>query len=321
MGGAHAAAWAAIDGVEIAGIVGRGPERVGELARSFGVPGHTDPLKLLDDDRIDAIDVTLPTTLHRSFVEAALERGKHVLCETPFARDLDAARAMAEAARKHAGVLQVALLSRVAQPGAAIRDRIRSGALGRPLAVSTQRLWPGGTRTSQAGGVDHHGDAIEELLLFDLDYLVWALGPPDRILASAVEAPHGGVDQVCALLEHGEVRAFAEASRIAPRSRPFTISARVVCEAGAIETEIRFSTGQGDGGIPAVSCIEYRDDGDPATVDFRGADPYEAECRHFAACIRGEADPALLSPEAALASLEVADDVRRAAETGTPVSR
>jgi predicted dehydrogenase len=85
MGRTHARIFAAMPEVEVAGITGRSRERVEQVAGGLNIRGLTEPWALLDDESIDAIDVAYPSALHREWVLAALERGKHVFCETPMA--------------------------------------------------------------------------------------------------------------------------------------------------------------------------------------------------------------------------------------------
>src|SRR5262249_4165843 len=165
MGAVHAAAWARLPDVEIAGIAGRTPGRATALAARFGARPFTNATTLLDDDTIDAVDITIPTASHRELVLAALARGKHVLCETPLASELADGDAMIAAARRSDALLQVALLSRVAQPGMQVREWLRAGVFGSPLVLSFERLWPGLAQLDDPE--DHHGDALEEVSLFD----------------------------------------------------------------------------------------------------------------------------------------------------------
>src|SRR5262245_21245475 len=53
---------------------------------------------VVTNPEIDLVDVTTPNNMHRDFVVAALEAGKHVACEKPLAATLDDARAMRDAA-------------------------------------------------------------------------------------------------------------------------------------------------------------------------------------------------------------------------------
>ena len=310
MGAVHAAAHARIDGVEIAAVVGRRPERARALADRLGVPAFTDPAAVLDDPSIDAVDVTVPTALHRELVVAALERGKHVFCETPLAASVADAEAMIAAAAASGRVLQVALLMRVAETSVRMRDLVSSGTLGRPLAVSTSRLWPGLVRPAD----DHHGDALDELALFDFDLLVWTFGMP--VAVSAAGSPRAGaIDHVLAVLHFPGFDAFVEASRVLPPSFPFRIDGRVVCERGTAEWGVRFPAGR----PPSVWFTRYPVDGPSERSEAFETNPYDVECRRFVDVIRGEAGADLLGAPAALDGLRLVAASRRALAGGGAV--
>src|SRR5579875_2286354 len=101
MGQTHARIFSQMPGVEIAGVVGRSTERAARVAGELGLPPVTDPWTLVDNETVDAVDVTYPSALHRGWVVAALERGKHVFCETPMALTIEDADAMIDAAHRH----------------------------------------------------------------------------------------------------------------------------------------------------------------------------------------------------------------------------
>ena len=299
MGAVHAAAWARIHDVDLAAVVGRRPSRARELAARFAVPAFTDPAPLLDDDSIDAVDLTVPTALHRDLAIAALERGKHVLCETPLAPSVPDVDAMIEAAHRAGRILQVAQLVRLAQPNVEVRDLVRAGALGHPLVVSCERLWPG--RDALDDPHDHHGDALDEVALFDLDWLLWCFGLPDAIAAHASATSGARVDHVLVVLEIGGVRAFVEASLRLPASFPFRLATRVVCEDDTVEWSVRFAPA----GPPEVIVSRHPRWGAAETRSPHGPDPYLTECQHFARVVRGEADPGLLDPAGARDGLRI----------------
>jgi len=111
MGATHASAYATFgrkERVEIAGIVSRSAAKARKLAKRVNAPLFTDPQKVLRDESIDAIDVTVPSGLHRPLVVSALAQGKHVFCETPVALTLRDADAMIDAARANRRMLMVA---------------------------------------------------------------------------------------------------------------------------------------------------------------------------------------------------------------------
>ena len=84
-------------------------ERAAEAAIRFGYASHTsDWRRVVDDPTIDIVDVATPNDSHREIAVAALEAGKHVICEKPLASTVEDARLMWEAARRSARVNMVA---------------------------------------------------------------------------------------------------------------------------------------------------------------------------------------------------------------------
>src|SRR5579872_1499481 len=114
MGATHIAAIGQTPGIELAGICTTNERALtGDLTE---VGGNLDlpPAKydfsslhkyrnwreLVADAELDAIDICLPTNLHAEVAIAALERGKHVLCEKPMALDTADCARMLDAAEK-----------------------------------------------------------------------------------------------------------------------------------------------------------------------------------------------------------------------------
>jgi predicted dehydrogenase len=92
--------FAAVTGAEVVAVSGRQRERAEQAAARFSVPFATDDTdELLDRDDVDLVFVTTPPHLHRTTVLAALDAGKHVLCEKPFGLDPAEALDMLERAQ------------------------------------------------------------------------------------------------------------------------------------------------------------------------------------------------------------------------------
>ena len=89
----------------MAAICGRDEAGVRQAADALGWESYeTDYQRLVERDDIGLIDVSTPGNTHRDVVLAALEAGKHVICEKPLANSLDEAKEMLLAARE-AGVV------------------------------------------------------------------------------------------------------------------------------------------------------------------------------------------------------------------------
>jgi predicted dehydrogenase len=94
-------------GFDVVALVGRDAARTAARAARVGIPGAftslTDALARTD---VDAVVVATPPNTHGELVLEAVSAGKHVVCEKPFARDAEEARAMLAAAEQ-AGVVHL----------------------------------------------------------------------------------------------------------------------------------------------------------------------------------------------------------------------
>ena len=82
-------------------ICGRDEAGVRDAAGTLGWEGYeTDYRRLLERDDIDLVDVVTPGNTHHEIAIAALEAGKHVICEKPLANTLEESREMLDAARR-----------------------------------------------------------------------------------------------------------------------------------------------------------------------------------------------------------------------------
>ena len=73
-------------GVQVHGVVGSSRQRAASRARDLGLPPAYESFQaMLDDARVDVVHITSPNHLHHEHAKAALEAGKHVVCEKPLA--------------------------------------------------------------------------------------------------------------------------------------------------------------------------------------------------------------------------------------------
>jgi predicted dehydrogenase len=83
-------------------VASRDPERAARFARKHGIDRVAESYQaLLEDPEVDAVYNPLPNGLHAKWTLAAIEAGKHVLCEKPFTANAAEAERVAEAAGRH----------------------------------------------------------------------------------------------------------------------------------------------------------------------------------------------------------------------------
>jgi predicted dehydrogenase len=93
----HLKAWSRIPEVKIIALANRTFEKAENRAREFGISldhVYSDYEELLDKEDLDFVDIATAPHIHRQQVEAAAQRGLHVLCQKPFAPTLEDAKAM-----------------------------------------------------------------------------------------------------------------------------------------------------------------------------------------------------------------------------------
>jgi len=314
MGATHAGAYARFgkkEHVEIAAIVSRSATRARALAKRVNAPWFTNPQKILRDESIDAIDVTVPSDLHRKFVVTALERGRHVFCETPIALTLRDADAMIDAARANRRIFMVAQLMRFVADYQRAHDEAASGNLGKPRVVVARRLSRPYWSPKRPRPFRIYGEPIVEFSIHDFGVANWILGRPKSVVAHGVPGSSGVTEHALVAVDYRGGTAFIEGSTMMPPGFPFTTALRVQCEAGVFDHVTQFTGGR----IPKTRSVRYTERG-PENVPVRGHDPYAEECRHFVRTVLKKADAKLLSPGADRAALRIALAARESIRKG-----
>ena len=128
------------EGVEVTAVCARRRERAKEAAERFHIPGvYDDYHEMLREAPLDAVSVVSPIPLHHPMTMAALDAGKHVLCEKPFALDQIQAREMWQKAESTGLTAMIGHEFRFASARMRVKELIDEGYLG-PLHMVLMRL-------------------------------------------------------------------------------------------------------------------------------------------------------------------------------------
>jgi predicted dehydrogenase len=129
--------------VEVVAIAARDRSRADAFAAKHGVPQVFDSYsELLADPEIDAVYNPLPNGLHAEWTIAALEAGKHVLCEKPFTANAEEAEAVAAVATRTGLVVMEAFHYRYHPLAQRMREIVESGELGTIERIDTALCFP-----------------------------------------------------------------------------------------------------------------------------------------------------------------------------------
>jgi predicted dehydrogenase len=314
LGRHHARILAGLDGVELIGVADSRIEQAEAVGQPLGVPGFADYRELLD--RVEAISVAVPTTLHRLIGGAFLERGIPTLIEKPLAASASEAEELVALARRSGALLQVGHIERYNPALSALTD-----ARVRPRFVEADRL---GTYTFRSTDIG----VVHDLMIHDLDLVLSLVEAPVRSVAAvgvSVFGRHEDVANARVEFDDGCV-ANLTASRVSYQA---VRKMRIWGDEGYVGLD--FAARQGTLVRPSealrrgeldiegldltqIDAVRERIFGRILRVDkvqAEGVDQLTVELRDFVSAVRAGSRPRVLG-EDALKSMRLADQILEA---------
>jgi len=126
----HLPEYADNENVNIAAVFDLDMERAEEMAAKYGAKAYKSYQELIINPEIDAVSVCAANAAHCEITVAALEAGKHVLCEKPMATTLEECEKMVEAAKRTGKFLMIGHNQRLTKAHAEARRLILAGEIG-----------------------------------------------------------------------------------------------------------------------------------------------------------------------------------------------
>ena len=187
---AHRSTYEKVGGFEIIAVCDIIKSKANQAAEEWGVPkenAFSSYNKMLEMDELDAVSVCTYNQGHRRPTVAALNAGKHVLCEKPMAATLPDATAMTRAAKESGKILQIGLNPTFDPRLQFARKLIDEGLLGdiyySESAGCRRRGNPGHTfiykKTAGAG-------ATVDIGVYNMHRSLFAMGYPKPVRVSAI---------------------------------------------------------------------------------------------------------------------------------------
>ncbi len=296
---------------EIVAVCSRTRESAETVAALLPQPitQYTEMAALLADDRVEAVDITLPIPLLPAAVEMALAAGKHVISEKPIAPTLAAAQPLLDLHARHADqVWMVGENWRYEESFQVAAAQIGAGRLGQPLLCQWSLqlpIMPGspGHKTTWRRTGDFPGGFLLDGGVHHVAGLRLVLGEIRAVTAMVAghRADLPPADTLSATLEFANGALGSYSVTYAARSGLADGSLHVVGTEGSLR-------------VSADSLTIWRDDA-KHTESFSPLRSVERELAAFAHAIRN-GTPHLNSPQAALYDLAVVEAMLAAAASG-----
>ncbi|MFD2057228.1 Gfo/Idh/MocA family protein [Mesorhizobium calcicola] len=300
---------------EIAAVMSSNPERATAYARENNIPLAVSTLDALLGADIDAVYISTTNELHLEQALAAIEAGKHVLCEKPLALTSADARRMVAAAKVAGIVFGTNHHLRNAGAHRAMRDAIAAGRIGKPIAarVFHSVYLPDNLQGWRITKPEAGGGVVLDITVHDADTLRFVLGDdPVEVSAFTQSAGMAGSG-----LEDGAMCIWRfKSGLIAQSHEGFTTKfAGTGFEVHGSEGSLIASNVMTQ---KPVGSVLLRTANGEEELSFDREDLYARSLRQFHAAIRGDCQPSATG-EDGIWSLTAAEAALQSANSGKAV--
>lgn len=291
-----------IDGADIVAVGSRTQAAADDFAATHGVArAHGSYEALWADDEVDIVYIGSPHSEHRAMTIAALDAGRHVVCEKAFAINVGEADEMFDAARRNDRFVMEAMWSWFMPAWQDFRSDIERGAIGDVISVDANFCIPMHDEDGRHRRPDLAGGALLDVGIYPLAIGRFLLGEPTAVKVLGRLTEQGVDGLVGGVLQHdsGAITTFTSSlDAISDHT------ARIVGTSGLITVAAPFWH-------PSEYTITRFDGTDPERIvaPNRGL-AHEAE--HAMDCIRaGIRESPVQTWAATRSNMELMDEIRR----------
>ncbi|MGD0572963.1 MAG: Gfo/Idh/MocA family oxidoreductase [Sedimentisphaerales bacterium] len=274
---------------------------------------YADFEKMLAEQKLDAISITLPTFMHRDFTVKTLDAGAHVLCEKPMAMNVEQCEDMIAAAKTNKRILQIGHCIRFWPEYVKAKQIVDSGKYGDVLAASFRRVStvPEWSWKNWLIHAKQSGGAIMDLHIHDADYIQYMFRLPEAVRSEGAIGPSGGFDYVTTqyVYKNGKV-VSAEGGFVMSPDFKFEMSFVISLKKATISYDCRRT--------PTLQvCLAG---GGCVTPKIESGDGWSREIAHFIKKVKGTKVPRIISPADSLNAVKIILAEKQSAESKKEVA-
>ncbi|MEO6184095.1 MAG: Gfo/Idh/MocA family oxidoreductase, partial [Verrucomicrobiota bacterium] len=265
--------------------------------------------EMLADPSIQLIDICAPTLAHAELAIAALQAGKHVLCEKPLARTSAQARRIVEAASQAQSFFMPAMCMRFWPEWVWLKKAIEEKTFGKVLGARFRRVaHPPGWGQQHFLHGEKSGGALLDLHIHDVDFVQYCFGRPRAVYATGYSKFSGAIDHVVAQYQvaSGAV-VHAEGAWAMTEGFGFSMTCTVNFENATADFDIAR-------GADALKLFEKGKE--PRTVQCEGGDGYVGELKHLLESIRAGRPPTIVTAQDGQSAIEICEAEEQSIKTG-----
>jgi predicted dehydrogenase len=301
-------AFAESDQASLRAIASRDQERARALADAHDIPtAYGSYEELLADEAIDCVYIPLPNSLHGEWTRAAIEAGKHVLCEKPLTPSAEEAQSLFDLAESRGVVLMEAFMYRHHPKTKKLREVFESGEIGQPRVIRSKFHF----KTAEPEHDIRYdpelaGGALRDVGSYCVSLASYLVGSaPDSLTATARMSESGIDEQFSATLGFGnDLLAVFDCGM----NSPLDLGVEVLGTDGRITVPMPWYAH-----LEPLS-IEVERNGEWTTIPTPGPNAYRLEIDNVCAAARGGTQPEI-SAEETVRNLTTIERLLEVAET------
>lgn len=187
--GAHFAGWKEGQHTELAAMADLCDATLKRVGAQHGVSKlYSSPEELIEDDDIDIVDICTPNMYHAPLAQAAMEAGKHVICEKPLAPTPEEIQRLIETRDRTGMYLMTAQHMRFEGSTTALKAEIEAGRLGHIYHTRAWMLRRAAVPIRPTFLLKEHsgGGPCIDIGVHILDLTLWMMGHPEPVAVSGV---------------------------------------------------------------------------------------------------------------------------------------
>ena len=309
--------------VKIVALCDINKERLEEVGKKYpDAKLYTSYREMIDNERLDAVDICTPNNIHSEAAVYALDNGLHVMCEKPDAVSVAEAEKMKNAAEKSGKTLMVMRNNRYRPSTKFLKQYIAEGKMGEIYAGRCGWIrrrgipgWGGWfTDKKQAGG----GPLIDlGVHIIDLSMYLMGNAKPVTVSGSTyLKFPHTSYSPIDV---EDLAMGFIRFDNGACLQIEFSWASNIQCDQMFVELR-GTKAGSKMSGIDRKFEIYTEECGvntcvHPEFDDYQGMPHHEGNIRHFVDVINGKAEPDF-TPEQGLNMVKILEALYKSAELG-----
>jgi Predicted dehydrogenases and related proteins len=189
-------------------IASRDGDKAKRFAAEYGFEKDYDSYQaMLNDPQVDIVYVATPNNLHYTHTMMALDAGKHVLCEKPFALTCSQAMTVMRVAREKNLFLMEALWSRFLPSMTTAAQLLSQGVIGKPQLLQAEfGIHPTYNENSRLFDPKLGGGSIADIGIYPIFLALFLFGDPLSMDVSSIPAPTGVDMTTSIVMTHKEGR-------------------------------------------------------------------------------------------------------------------